>query len=240
MKKSTMFITGILFALSSIVARADHGDQGSGRSSSGGDGQGHQNATPTQTRGNAAGQGNGQQNQNATTTPVSDDAAHHANAQGANNDDQNDNDNGDDRNILTFGGMVGVDGAFVNSDAIRGVLGDELPWSIRMGRGSLSASGHLRINVRGLVFTKDPSVPPDKQGINDEPTFRGLVSCLSEQSGGGGVMTVNAMTNPFPATPTGDSEINGSVNLPAQCIAPIVFVMSGSEDKWFAVIGNEP
>ena len=212
MKKSTMLITAVLFAFSSFVARADHGDRGSGRSSTSGNERGHQNVA---------------------TTPVNDDANEHANGQVADNEDQ------DDRNILVFGSMVGVDGAFVGSDAIRGVAGDELPWTVGMARGSLSASGHLRINVRGLVFTNDPSVPADKQGINDEATFRGLVSCLSEQSGGGGIMTVNVTTDPFPATPTGNSEINGNVSLPAQCIAPIVFVMSGSEDKWFAVIGSD-
>jgi hypothetical protein len=135
--------------------------------------------------------------------------------------------------------MIGVGGSFVGSDAIRGVMGGALPWMVDKARGSLSASGRLWINMRGLVFTNDPSVPANQRGINDEATFRGLVSCLSEKSGGGGIVTVNVMTDPFPATPAGNSEINGSVTLPAQCIAPIVFVTSGSGDKWFAVIGSE-
>lgn len=143
------------------------------------------------------------------------------------------------RVILQWGSMYGVDGPFVNSDVIRGVMGDELPWEIKMGRGSLSADGHLRINVRGLVFPDDPAVPPELQGINDEESFRGLVSCLTEGTAGGGAMVVNVATQPFRASRSGNSEINGMVDLPAQCIAPIVFVMSGSEDKWFAVIGTE-
>lgn len=144
----------------------------------------------------------------------------------------------DERAFLVFGNMIGVDGSFLSSDTIRGVMGDELPWTVAMARGALSASGRLRINVRGLVFTNDPSVPADKQGKNDEATFRGLVSCLTEKSGGG-TMTVNVMTDPFPASPQGNAEINGQVALPAQCLAPIIFVMSGSEDKWFAVVGTE-
>lgn len=147
-------------------------------------------------------------------------------------------DHEDERAFLVFGNMIGVDGSFLGSDAIRGVMGDALPRTVGMARGLLGADGKLRINVRGLVLAKDPSVPVDKQGTNDTSTFRGLVSCLSEKSGGG-IMTVNVMTDPFPASLHGNAEINGSVKLPAQCLAPIVFVMSGTADKWFAVVGTE-
>jgi hypothetical protein len=208
MKKSLILVTGMLFALSSVVARADHGDRGGG-SSSGNSGKG---------------------NQSVPASPGNNDPAEHANA--PENDDQGDQD------FLAFGSMVGVDGSFVGSDAIRGVVGAGLPWMVGRARGSLSASGHLRINVRGLVLTNDPSVPVNQRGINSEATFRGLVSCLSEMSGGGGMVTVNVMTDPFPATPAGNSQINGSVTLPAQCLAPIVFVTNGAGDKWFAVIGS--
>jgi hypothetical protein len=211
MKKSLMLATGVLFALSSVVARADHGDRGNARGSSG---------------------SNGQQ-QSVSTSPGNDEQAEHAGPQAPEDDNQ------DDANFLVFGSMVGVDGSFVGSDAVRGVMGAGLPWMVDKARGSLSAGGHLRINVRGLVFTNDPSVPANQRGINTEAMFRGLVSCLSEQSGGGGIVTVNVMTDPFPATPAGDSEINGTVALPAQCIAPIVFVTNGAGDSWFAVIGSE-
>lgn len=217
MRKSLMLTTAMLFALSSAVAMADHGGRGGGGASSG---------------------DNGQEHRSVSTSPGNDDPAGHDNPAGNGNAQAPETQNQDDRNFLVFGSMIGVDGSFVGSDTIRGVLGDELPWTVGKARGALGADGRLRINVRGLVFTNDPSVPPDKRGTNDEATFRGLVSCLSEQSGGG-TMTVNVMTAAFPATPEGNSEINGSVALPAQCIAPIVFVMSGSEDKWFAVVGSE-
>jgi hypothetical protein len=212
MKKSLMLVTGMLFALSSVVARADHGDRGGGGASSRDSGQGHQGVS---------------------TSPGNNDPAEHGNPQAPEDENQ------DDRDFLVFGSMIGVGGSFVGSDAIRGVMGDALPWMVDKARGSLSASGRLRINVSGLVFTNDPSVPANQRGVNDEATFRGLVSCLSEKSGGGGIVTVNVMTDPFPATPAGNSEINGSVTLPAQCIAPIVFVMNGAGDKWLAVIGSE-
>ena len=139
--------------------------------------------------------------------------------------------------VVGFGTMYGVDGPFVNSKVIRGVRGDELPWTLGSATGSLSTDGHLHISVRGLVFTNDPSVPPELRGINDETSFRGLVSCLVE--GKHKIETVNVTTAGFPATRSGDSDIDGVVTLPPQCVAPIIFVLSGSEDKWFAVTGAE-
>ena len=134
--------------------------------------------------------------------------------------------------------MYGVDGGFVNHTDIRGVRGDELPWMVSSATGSLSTDGHLMISVRGLVFTRDPEVPPELQGINDETSFRALVSCLSDE-GKGRVSTVNIITSGFPATRSGNSDIDTTVSLPGSCVAPIIFVLSGSEDKWFAVTGAE-
>jgi hypothetical protein len=140
--------------------------------------------------------------------------------------------------IMKFTTMVGVDGAFVGHNPIRGVLGDELPWEIASVRGSLTTDGHLQVSVRGVVFANDPSVPANLRGINDESEFRALVSCLSDD-GRGKVATVNITTGGFPATTSGDSVIDTFVSLPKQCVAPIIFVLSGSEDFWFAVTGAE-
>ena len=172
----------------------------------------------------------GKGNQSVPASTGNNDTAEHANA--PENDDQ------DNQDFLAFGSMVGVDGSFVGSDAIRGVVGAGLPWMVGRAPGSLSASGRLRIDVRGLVLTNDPSVPAAQVGTNTEATFRGLVSCVSDASGGGGIVTVNVMTDPFPTTPAGNSKIDGSVKLPAQCLAPIVFVTNGAADKWFAVTGS--
>jgi hypothetical protein len=141
--------------------------------------------------------------------------------------------------ILAFSTMAGVDGAFVKNNPIRGVIGDELPWDIvGSATGSLTTDGHLVIHVRGLVFSSDAEVPPELRGTNDETQFRGLVSCLSSgKKGNGNVRVVNLTTAGFPATTTGDSDIDAFVALPDQCVAPIVFVLAGSEDKWFAATG---
>jgi hypothetical protein len=145
--------------------------------------------------------------------------------------------------ILSFGTMVGVDGAFVNHNPIRGVIGDELPWEVGSANGSLDTDGHLVISIRGLVFPNDPEVPANLRGINDEENFRALVSCLDDEGQGRGTpskpATVNLVTEPFPATRSGDSNIDAHVTLPHYCVAPIVFILSGSEDKWFAVTGAE-
>ena len=139
-------------------------------------------------------------------------------------------DHEDERAFLVFGNMIGVDGAFLGAD-IRGLTGDATARSVRMARGLLSSGGKLLIIVRGLVDAT--------AGTNDQATVRGLVSCLSEATGGTGTTTVNVMTDEFPASTDGNAQINGSVQLPAQCLAPIVFVTNGAGDKWLAVMGTE-
>ena len=52
---------------------------------------------------------------------------------------------------------------------VRGVAGDELPWRIAGSvKGKLTETGHLKIRVRGLVFTDDSEVPVELRGKNDE------------------------------------------------------------------------
>jgi hypothetical protein len=140
--------------------------------------------------------------------------------------------------IVSFETMYGVDEAFVKHRQIRGVRGDDLPWDVGSAVGSLTVGGHLTISVRGIVFSNDPEVPANLRGTNDESQFRALVSCLMSDHKGN-VVTINITTQGFPATPTGDSDIDAMVSLPSDCIAPIIFILSGSEDAWFAVMGAE-
>jgi hypothetical protein len=143
--------------------------------------------------------------------------------------------------VLAFRTMYGVDGPFINRK-VRGVLGDELPWQVGSAEGLLESNGHLRIKVRGLVFPNRPEVPPEKRGINDEDKFRALVSCLVEHGTDGGKRRIaidNIVTEGFKATRTGDADIDAMVRLPAECAGPVIFILSGSEDKWFAITGTE-
>ena len=143
------------------------------------------------------------------------------------------------RRILSFHTMYGVDGPFVgDANPVRDVIGDELPWTVQgFVIGDFDSHGHLTILVRGLVFADDPSVPPELVGTNDEPEFRGLVSCLTETDNG--VETQNVITDGFHADVHGNSFIHTTIELPNPCVAPIVMVLAGSEDKWFAMTGFE-
>ena len=143
--------------------------------------------------------------------------------------------------IIQFQTMYGVDGPFLDpANAIRGVQPDDLPWEVESVNGKLRTNGHLRIHVEGLVFKDDPSVPPELRGKNDEPFFRAVVSCLTEDEDAGTTPVANVVTEGFAASiPEGDSDIDTRIELPNPCVAPIVFIMAGSEDKWFAVTGFE-
>jgi hypothetical protein len=134
--------------------------------------------------------------------------------------------------IMAFGTMYGVDGPFLDpANAIRGIIGDEAAWKLDSARGFLTKDGHLKIRVRGLIF--GDGTP------NDEDTFRGAVSCLTENEDLGTTPVANVFTEGFPATPSGDSDIDAQVTLPNPCVAPVIFVLAGSEDKWFSVTGFE-
>ena len=138
--------------------------------------------------------------------------------------------------ILEFQTMVGVAGPFVGSaNPIRGINGGGLPWQIDNAAGELSASGKLEVKVRGLVLLDGPPVPEALRGRNPAANFRAIVSCTTTI--GGAPATANVATDPFPATATGDSEIEAQVNLPSPCLAPIIFV-GPSPTTWFAVTGQ--
>jgi len=143
--------------------------------------------------------------------------------------------------ILTFETMVGVSGPYVGAaNPIRGISGGGLPWVISGGGGALDAHGHLVVHVRGLVL--GPTAPPAIAGTNPLPFFRAIVSCLSIGAGGTPSI-VNLETGDFPATSTGDAEIEATLALPNPCLAPIIFVTSAPlgappAPRWLAVTGT--
>ena len=138
--------------------------------------------------------------------------------------------------VLEFDTMAGVGGPFVGSaNPIRGVNGGGLPWQIAEGTGELASSGELQVEVRGLVLLDGPPVPPALRGTNPISSFRAIVSCLTIVNGS--PATTNVATGPFPATATGDAEIEATVSLPSPCFAPIIFV-GPSPTTWFAVTGS--
>jgi len=104
----------------------------------------------------------------------------------------------------------------------------------RQRLGKLSSSGKLEVTVQGLVLLDAAPVPVALRGTNPIANFVAIVSCTTTV--GGAPATANVATGPFPATATGDSEIEAQVNLPTPCLAPIIFV-GPSPTTWFAVTG---
>lgn len=104
----------------------------------------------------------------------------------------------------------------------------------------LRSNGQLRIIVKGLVLADDPVVPAALRLTNPVPFFKGVVSCQSigtDPEGHPIPTTINVSTDPFPASPAGDSKIKATVDLPWPCFAPIVFVTNPG-GSWFAVTGR--
>jgi len=138
--------------------------------------------------------------------------------------------------LLQFNTMVGVPAALTGTQSavpLRGISGGGLPWMLTSAKGSLSGSGHLKIEVTGLVLAAGPNA-----GSNPIASFRGLVSCVKSDG-----TFDNILTDPFPATTGlassggGDADIEADVALPEPCIAPIVFVTNPA-GAWFAATGN--
>src|SRR5262245_15016317 len=140
------------------------------------------------------------------------------------------------KKVLQFQTMVGVAVPFVGStNPIRGINGGGLPWQIDNASGKLSSNGKLEVTVEGLVLLNGPPVPDALRGTNPVANFRAIVSCTTVINGA--PATANVATGPFPATATGDSEIEAQINLPAPCLAPIIFV-GPSPTTWFAITGQ--
>jgi len=135
------------------------------------------------------------------------------------------------KDVLEFDVMTPVVTPFTGTThPIRGVNGGGVPWQIERGRGHLSSDGRLKIRVEGLVLVSS--------GQNPVPMFRGVVNCLTTESPDLGV---NLATAPVPASTEGDATIKATVELPDPCVAPIVFVTSGTgppPGNWFATTGR--
>ena len=130
--------------------------------------------------------------------------------------------------ILQFQSMYGVNGPFLGAaNAVRGVPGDAEAWFLKSIKGNLSSSGKLNISVKGLVLPN---------GTNDAAEFRALVSCLAVD--GVNVVETNVMTDGFPANTKGNAKIKAQLSIPNPCVAPIVMILPGDEDVWFAMTGR--
>jgi hypothetical protein len=138
--------------------------------------------------------------------------------------------------ILAFETMVGLPSALTGTSSngpLRGLSGGGLPWNIASARGTLTASGHLEIEVKGLVFAAGPNA-----GANTISSFGAIVSCVTSNGSFDNIFagTVPATTGPA-GSGGGDAQFDTAVTLPQPCIAPIIFVTSPG-GAWFAATGK--
>ena len=141
--------------------------------------------------------------------------------------------------VLAFDVMTPVVAPYTGAtNPIRGINGGGVAWELVNGKGWLTAGGHLKVEVEGLVFASNHSNPIG--------SFKAVVSCQTIVDGAAQV--VNVMTNAFPATTGlasaggGNADIEAQVSLPQPCIAPIIFVTSPGTvtnpiGSWFAATG---
>ena len=138
--------------------------------------------------------------------------------------------------VLTFNTMVGIPATLTGAQSqgpLRGMNGGGLPWMLSSAHGKLFASGHVEVDVEGLVLAAGANA-----GSNPIASFRAVVSCVTATGTFANIQTdaVPATTGPA-ASGGGDAEIEADVTLPDPCIAPIVFVTSPS-GSWFAATGS--
>lgn len=106
-------------------------------------------------------------------------------------------------------------------------------WKLAKGEASLSANGHLKVRVNGLVLN-DPSTGVFN-GTPDGVT--GLVAAVICGGSGG---TIAAQTAGVPLSQAGDAKISASITLPARCVAPVIVVreiFDGAVGGWLAATG---
>jgi hypothetical protein len=120
--------------------------------------------------------------------------------------------------------MAGIP-ASLTGQAFMGAQGGGLPWRLDGGRAKLWSDGRLVVEVEGLVLAAGSN-----EGRNPVPTGRALVSCEG---------AVVAMSDPVPYSAEGDATVEARVDLPASCLAPVVFFAgnTGAGPRWFAVTG---
>lgn len=147
--------------------------------------------------------------------------------------------------LMEFNIMHGVPRPYTGStNPVRNLNGGGLPWVLTAANGELKGSGHLEIQVKGLVL--DPSDPTvisrGLAGVNPIPSFVAIVSCQSVNASGMAEV-VNVSSPAFPATTGpatsggGNASFEGALALPSPCLAPVVFVGPNSA-TWFAVTGH--
>lgn len=130
------------------------------------------------------------------------------------------------------GGAKILDDQFVGlPDAMKGqtlfgVTAGGIAWRLDSGSVRLFADGRLQVDVHGLVLAAGAN-----EGTNPIPNGQAIITCAGVPA---------AMSSVVPFSTGGDAQVNETVALPGQCIAPTVFfagVPAPGVARWFAVTG---
>lgn len=155
-----------------------------------------------------------------------------------------DAENADIDNVIEFKKMIALPesmaGGLSDAAAIRGVQPGGRAWKLSSAEGELKENGELKVTVQGLL--------QEGEDMNtSSSSFRALVSCIDETG------DATFITPDFPVDELGNARIEHRFDAMGLCIAPIVFVGSGSdaaveagemgdlsssEFRWFAVTGH--
>jgi hypothetical protein len=110
-------------------------------------------------------------------------------------------------------------------------------WKIKSGNAQLTSDGRLKVEVKGLVLN-DPTLPADVNGTADGVT-EVVASLVCSR---GGASSVAAESGRAPLSKSGQANINATLALPRNCIAPILLIREIWEGKiggWLAATGFE-
>ena len=131
--------------------------------------------------------------------------------------------------LVSFDSMTPVTGSAVGTMNERGIVGGGKPWMITSGSGEVDRDGTVHVSVHGLIIPASAGF-----GFNPIGAFGTTVSCVTPHG------IVNLHTATAPATRSGDSTIDGTLNapLPHPCLHPILFVTSPT-GAWFAMSNAE-
>jgi hypothetical protein len=94
---------------------------------------------------------------------------------------------------------------------VGGVASGGAPWTVSRAHVTLTGSGHLNLQVRGLILPSMGNAGPVSQ-----------VSASLVCGGSGGMVV--ATTGAVPLSTSGDAHIHEKLPLPTSCLAPVILV----------------
>jgi len=129
----------------------------------------------------------------------------------------NNNNNNNDNNSSFESSVIGSS----PGQAVGGVISGGAPWVVSEGEASVSSSGRIQVEVKGLLI--GPGGPANLVGTT---ATVGMVAATLVCGGSGGapVAVPDLSITPAVLSTAGNAEIQQQVTLPASCFAPVVLV----------------